>query len=158
MLKRIGALTVLAVVAFACSGSPTTQTPGAGATETPGGAAAETPGAAATETPAAGQTNPPNAGDIEAKVRALVPDGSTEIGKAQVGGLFQLTVTSPKSIQELEAFWDQKIPSLGITVSGKFTSGGVLTYSLTNPDGGIVATPGSSGGGSEIVIGLGVTS
>jgi hypothetical protein len=87
-----------------------------------------------------------------------VPDGSTEVSKVQVGALFQLTVTNPKSIQELESFWDAKIPSLGITVSGKFTSGGTLTYSLTNPDGGIVASPDSSGSGTLIVIGLGVTS
>jgi hypothetical protein len=151
MFKRIGAVSLLAVVVFACGGSPTaTQTPGTGATENPGGAP--------TDTPAAGQTTPPNAGDIEAKVRALVPDGSTEVSKAQVGGLFQLTVTNPKSVQELEAFWDQKIPSLGITVAGKFTSGGVLTYAVTNPDGGIVASPSSSGSGTDIVISLGVSS
>jgi hypothetical protein len=151
MFKRIGALTVLAAVLFACGGSPTApQTPGAGATENPGGVP--------TDTPAAGQTTPPNAGDIEAKVRALVPDGSTEIAKAQIGGLFQLTVTNPKSVAELEAFWDQKIPSLGITVGGKFTTSGVLQYALTNPDGGIVASPSSSGSGTDIVISLGLSS
>jgi hypothetical protein len=151
MFKRIGALTVLAAVLFACGGSPTaTQTPGAGATENPGGAP--------TDTPAAGQTTPPNASDIEAKVRALVPDGSTEIGKTEAGGLFSLTLTNPKSVQELESFWDQKIPSLGMTVSGKFTASGVVTYAITNPDGGIVAGPDSSGSGSTIVISLGTSS
>lgn len=38
MFKRIGALSVLAAVLFACGGSLTaTPTPAAGATETPGG-------------------------------------------------------------------------------------------------------------------------
>jgi hypothetical protein len=151
MFKRIGALAVLAVVVFACSGSPTTQTPGVGATDTPG--------AAPTDTPAAGQTTPPNASDIEAKVRALVPDGSTEVGKTEIGGLFQLTLTSPKSLQELEAFWDQKIPSLGMNLAGKFTAGGVLTIAISNPDGGIVAGEDTSGSGlTSIVISLGTSS
>jgi hypothetical protein len=151
MFKRIGALMVLAAVLFACGGSPTaTQTPGAGATENPGGAA--------TDTPAAGQTTPPNAGDIEAKVRALVPDGSTEVGKVQVGSLIQLTLTNPKSLQELESFWDQKIPSLGMTVAAKSTVQGTLIYSITNPDGGIVAGPDPSGSGTTMTISLGLSS
>jgi hypothetical protein len=151
MFKRIGALAVLAVVVFACGGSPTaTQTPGSGATEPPGGTA--------TDTPAPGQTTPPNAGDIEAKVRALVPDGSTEVGKVEVGGLFQLSLTNPKSVQELEAFWDQKIPSLGMTVAGKFTSGAILTISIPDPPGGIVAGPDENTGTTSIVISLGPSS
>jgi hypothetical protein len=149
MFKRIGALTVLAAVVFACGGSPT-------ATQTPG--ATEPPGGTATDTPAPGQTTPPNAGDIEAKVRALVPDGSTELGKAEVGGLFQLTVTNPKSVQELEAFWDQKIPSLGMSIAGKFTSGGILTISIPDPPGGIVAGPDANTGLTSIVISLGPSS
>ena len=112
----------------------------------------------ATETPAEtpaetqdGQTNPP-AGDLEATARALVPPGSTETSKFEAGGFFQLTLTSTTSIGDLEAFWDQKIPSLGLTLAVKSTAQGILTYAFTNPDGAISAVPDEAGGG--VVIGI----
>ena len=157
MFLRFGALAVLAIAIAACSGTPTT---GPGATETPGSVATETPGAGATETPGetqGGQTNPP-AGDLEATARALVPPGSTETGKFEAGGFFQLYLTSTTSIQDLEAFWDQKIPSLGMTVAGKFTLEGTISYTSTNPDGVITASPDSASGGVVIVIALGTSS
>ena len=152
MFKRIAALAVCAIAIAACSGTPTTETPGPGGTETPGAGATETPGATQ-----GGQTNPP-AGDLEALARALVPPGSTETQKVEIGGFFQLYITSTMSLAELEAFWDSKIPSLGMTLAGKFTGSGSLTISITNPDGGIVATEDTSAGNVGIVIALGTSS
>lgn len=147
MFKRIGALTVLAAVLFACGGSPTaTQTPGAGATEPPGGTATDTP---------AGQTAPPFAGDLEATARALVPPGSTETQKIEAGGVFQLYVTSTTSIADLESFYDSKLPSVGAKDVAKINSSGSLTYGFTNPDGTVIATTDSASGGTFIIIGVG---
>jgi len=156
MSRQILGLAVAAIVLAACGGT---------ATGTPGGTTppgeTQAPGETATpaETQDGGETTPPNAGDIEAKARALVPPGSTELGTGSFGGAFQITVTNPMSVAELEAFWDQKIPSLGMTVSGKFTAAGTLTIAITNPDGGIVAGEDSSGSGeTTIVISLGTSS
>ncbi|HEY6058228.1 MAG TPA: hypothetical protein VIV06_09350 [Candidatus Limnocylindrales bacterium] len=163
MIRRFGALAVLVLVVAACGGSATsapgaTQTAGAEATQAEA-TQAEATQAAATETEGSAPTNPPNASDLEGKARALVPDGSTEVSKLEIGGAFQLSVTTTKSLEELEAFWDQKIPSLGMTVSGKFTAGDTLTFAVTNPDGGIVAAKDSSGSGqTTIVISLGTSS
>jgi hypothetical protein len=150
MFKRIGALIVLAAVVFACGGSPTTQTPGAGATDTPG--------AAATDTPAPGQTTPPNAGDLKTKAQALLPSDATVLSEITVGGAYQVSATSRTSITDLEAFWEQKIKDLGMTQTGKFTAEGVLTIAITNPDGGIVAGTDTSTGDTTITISLGTSS
>ncbi len=144
MFQRIGALALLAIVIGACSGNPTTAPQG---TETPGPAATETPGATQE-----GQTNPPPAGDLEATARALVPPGSSETSKFEAGGVFQLYLTSTMSLEELESFWDAKIPSQGMKVEGKFSGSGGVTYIFSNPDGGIVASPDPSAGGFGIVI------
>jgi hypothetical protein len=150
MTRLFGALALIAVLIAACSGS-TTTTPPAGATATAGTEATATSagGGGGAQTPA------PNAGDNEAKARALVPDGSTETAHLATGGIFQVYVTNPKSVKELEAFWDAKIPQVGLTQSGKFEANGAVTYGFTNPDGGIVASPDSSGNGTTIVISVG---
>jgi hypothetical protein len=70
--------------------------------------------------------------------------------------MYQLSLTSTMTVDQLEAFWDERIPSLGMTLTGKFTSGGVLTIAITNPDGGIVAAP-DGDGGVGIVISLGTS-
>ena len=146
MSRLFAGLAIVAVLIAACSGTTpqSTATPGSGAT----------PGTEATPTPAGGggQTNPPNAGDMEAKARSLVPDGSTETGHLETGGIFQIYLTNPKSIKDLEAFWDAKIPQTGLTLSGKFEAGGAVTYAFSNPDGGIVASPDSSGNGQTTIV------
>lgn len=150
MPKRILALAVLAVVLAACGSA---ATPPSG-TQPPG---TEAPTESATD--GGGVTAPPNAGDLEATARALVPPGATETGHLETGGVFQLYLTSAMSLADLEAFFDQKIPSLGITVSGKFTVSGTLTYAFTNPEGGIVAGEDTSGaGGTSIIISVGSAS
>jgi hypothetical protein len=150
MFKRIGALAVLAVVVFACSGSPTTQTPGAGATDTPG--------AGATDTPAPGQTTPPNAGDLKGKAQALLPSDATVVSEVTVGGSYSVTATSKTSVADLTTFWEQKIKDLGMTQTGKFEAGGALTIAFTNPDGGIVAGTDTSTGETTIAISVGTSS
>lgn len=147
--KRIGALAVVAVVVFACSGSPTNQTPGAGATDTPGGAATDTPG---------DQTPPPFSGDLAATARALAPPGSTETQKIEAQGVFQLYLMSTMSIADLESFYDAKLPSVGAKDVAKVTSSGSVTYGFTNPDGTVIATTDSAGGGTLIIIGVGTSS
>jgi len=143
MFRRTLAFAVLAIVIAACGSAatnPPSDTQPPGATATPA------------ETQGGGETTPPNAGDLEATARALVPPGSTETGKFEVGGFFQLYLTSTTSMQDLETFWDQKLAALGINVVGKFTAEGTLTYSFTNPDGGIVASPDTSGGSDTVVV------
>jgi hypothetical protein len=152
MTRRFAALALIAAFMTACSGSTSTTPPAGAATATPGAQATPEPGSSG----GGGATTPaPNAGDNEAKARALVPDGSTETAHVASGGIFQVYLTNPKSVKELEAFWDAKIPQTGLTQSGKFEVNGSVTYAFTNPDGGIVAGPDSSGTGSTIVITVG---
>jgi hypothetical protein len=154
MTRRFAALALIAALIAACSGnSPQTTAPagGGGATATPGTEATPAPGGGG----GGGQTPAPNAGGNEAKARALVPDGSTETGHAASGNVFLIYLTNPKSVKELEAFWDAKIPQAGLTKSSKFEANGAVTYAFSNPDGGIVASPDSSGTGSTIVITVG---
>jgi len=155
MTRFFAALALIAVVIAACSGTtPQTTAPAGGGTPVPGGETtpAPTSGGGGAQTPA------PNASDAEAKARALVPDGSTETGHLETGGLFQIYLTNPKSVKDLEAFWDAKIPQAGLTQSGKFEASGAVTYAFTNPDGGILASPDPSGSGTTIVISVGTSS
>jgi hypothetical protein len=126
-----------------------------GVTNPPGATAGTTAGAP-TQPPAGTPIPQPNGGDLEAKVRSLVPPGSTEVTAAAVGGSFSVTVNNPGPLDQLEAFWDQKIPTAGVTQTGKVEAGGTLTYGFTDPDGGIVAAPNGSGG-FVITISLGIT-
>ena len=151
MHKRILALAILAVVIAACSGSSSaTNTPGsqATATEQPGGAT-QNPG---------GQTTPPNAADLKAKAQALLPSDATIVSEVTVGGAYQVTATSNKSIAELTTFWEQKIKDLGMNQTGKFEAGGALTIAFTNPNGGIVAGTDSSNNQTTIAISVGTSS
>lgn len=152
MSRSFVALALIAALIAACSGTPTQTTSPAGATATPSTEATPVPGGGgggATQTPAQ------NASDNEAKARALVPDGSSETGHLASGGIFQIYLTNPKSVKDLEAFWDAKIPQAGLTQTGKFEASGSVTYTFSNPDGGIVAAPDSGGSGSTIVISVG---
>jgi hypothetical protein len=152
MLKLVLASTVLAALLVACSaGAPATPSAPA-ATPTPGA----TQAAPSPTPPGSGNTTPAaNTGNAEAIVRALVPPGATEVSKVETGDFFSLSLSSSQSIAELEAFFDQKLPSTGVTVSGKFTAAGTLTIAFTNPDGGITATPDGSGG-TLVVITAGI--
>ncbi len=168
MSQRFLAGVMLATLLAACSGSPAsaptpgpTGAPGPGATPTPVVPGATptpvVPGATDPAPTPAGPTNPLNSGDLEALVRSLVPPGSTEVTHIEVGGLYQLHLTSTSTIDQLEAFWDQAIPAAGMTLEGKYTAGGTLTIGISNPDGGIIVTPDESGQ-LFIAISLGISS
>jgi len=49
-------------------------------------------------------------------------------------------------MSDLQSFFDQKIPTLGITQTGKTTVGDNTIYAFTNPDGGITISSDGSGG------------
>ena len=147
--QRLATGVVVALILSACSsGAPGATVPGV--TQQPAATADAPTGAPVV-------TNPPvNPASLEARVRALVPPGSSETQVAQVGNSYSLYLTNSSSLDQLEAFWDQAIPAQGLTLAGKFESAGTLTYSVTNPDGGIVVTPDGSGG-HAIVISLGTS-
>jgi len=156
-------LSCLALLALAaCGGSPAAST-GPGRTTGPGGQAT-TPAQQASQpapvgTPPAAVTPAPGGGgsSSEAIVRALVPPGSTEVAHFQVGNQFSMTVSSQMTLAQLEAFFDQKLPSTGVTQTGKFNSTGSLIYAFTNPDGGVtVADDGN--GGFQVTIAAGASS
>jgi hypothetical protein len=110
------------------------------------------PNPPAQQTPGAPQ---PNAGDNESRARALVPPGSTELSETSFGNAYQLTLTNPQSLEQLDAFWAQAIPAAGMQSTGKFEMDLSLVIAFTNPDGGISATNDGSGSGSTIVISVG---
>jgi hypothetical protein len=152
MMKRILTSAALALVVAACS-SGTVPTAPAGVPTVPGGLPTGVPTLPPVGTPG---NPPPNGGNLESQVRSLVPPGSTEVQSASLGGSFSVTVTNPGPLDQLEAFWDQTIPAVGVTQTGKVEAGGTLTYGFTDPDGGIVAAPNGSGG-YVITVSLGIT-
>ncbi len=145
MSARLLGLLVLAMVIVACSSGGAAPTVGA-PTAAPGGPTAA-PG---------GPTTAPAGGSMESIARALVPPGSNEVSGVQSGGSYTLIVTTTMSIEELKTFYAQAVPASGATSSGQFEVGGTLTISLTNPDGGIVATPGGAEG-NLVTISVGTT-
>jgi len=145
-------LSCLALLALAaCGGSPAAST-GPGRTTGPSGQATtpaqqasqpapvNNPPAAATPAPGGGGGSP------EAIVRALIPPNALELNHAQVGNSYTVQLSSQSSLADLQAFWDQKIPTTGVTQSGKFNQADSLVYAFTNPDGGITAGSDGSGG------------
>jgi len=83
---------------------------------------------------------------MESIARALAPAGALELSHAAVGNSYSLQLSSPMTADQLQAFWDTKIGSLGLSQTGKFVvPGGAITYAFTGPDGGIVASPDGSG-------------
>ncbi len=150
-MHRLAATATLALIVTACSsGAPGPTVPGV---SLPPGATANVPTLPPVGTPG----NPlPNGGTPEARVRALIPPGATELQAAAVGGSYSVTLSHPGPLDQLEAFWDQAAPAAGVTVTGKVANAGTLTYGFTDPDGGIVAVPNGSGG-YVITISVGIT-
>lgn len=151
MSTRLALAALLALLVLGCSGGSGTPTP------TPGGAPTVAPGGGPTATPGGAPTVAPGGGNLEAKARSLVPPGATEVAELDAGTGYSLTVTTSTPIDQLESFWNQAIPGAGITKTGSFTMDGILTIALSNPDGGIIATPDESGL-VTILISLGTSS
>ncbi len=145
MSIRLLSLLVLALVIVACSPSGAAPTVGV-PTAAPGGPTAA-PG---------GPTTVPAGGNLESLARSFVPQGSTEISATPAGGSYTVIASTPMSLDQLKAFYAQAIPASGVTVTGPLEVGGTLTYALTNPDGGIVVTPGGDAG-FLITISVGTT-
>jgi hypothetical protein len=95
-------------------------------------------------------------GSAESIVRALVPPGAAEVTHTSLGNQFSVSVTSQLSLAELEAFWDQKLPTTGVTQTGKLNQAGSLIFAFTNPEGGITAVDDGSGG-FQIAISAGIS-
>lgn len=154
----LGCLVALTLVA--CGGSSATPAPAR--TAGPDGGGGQATSAPAQATPPAGASTPApggggGGGSPEAIVKALVPPGSTEVTHMTIGNLYSATVTSQMSLADLEAFFDQKLPTTGVTQSGKLNQAGSLIYAFTNPDGGITAA--DDGNGSvQITISAGTSS
>jgi len=148
-------LSCLAVLALAaCGGSPAATAPG----RTTGPAGQPTSAPPQASQPAAASTPAPGGGGSpEAIVRALIPPNALELSHAQVGNQYSVQLSSQSSMSDLEAFWDQKIPTTGVTPGGKFNQGEALVYAFTNPDGGITASSDGSGG-VLITISAGISS
>jgi hypothetical protein len=148
---RVIAIAATAVLILACSGSGAVPT-APGATSGPDGAPTGVP-----TQPGGATTNPQiPAGDLEARARALIPPGSTEAGESTFGSLYQVTVTNPQTLEQLGPFWTTAIPGAGMTETGRFTAGPVLTIAFVNPDGGVVATRDDSTGVTTILISTGI--
>ena len=147
MIKRSLAGLLLAGLLAACGGG------GAPATQAPGGQATTAP-AGATQAPGGGG----NTGDFATIAQNLVPPGSTEISRSSIGNSAQVIVSSNQSLQDLAAFYSQKIPALGLTETGRTEMQGTLIIALGNPDGGILVVPGDEAGANLITISVGTSS
>ncbi len=133
---------LIAATLAACGGTAATTAP---RTSTAPGQA--TAAGAATSAPGpAGTTAPAPAGNVENVVRSLIPTGALELSHAQVGGQYSVQLSSQSPLADLQSFWDQKIPSLGLNQTGKIGVADSVTYAFTNPDGGIVVASDGSGG------------
>jgi hypothetical protein len=140
--RLLGSITLVVVVA-ACGGGPVTPTQRPGQpTQAPGGT---------TTVPQ------PGGGNTEAKARALVPPGSTELSATTQGNSYSLIVSTAQTIEQVGAFYQQAIPAAGLTETGRFTLGDTLTISVSNPDGGIVAVKDPSQGRVVVTISLGIS-
>lgn len=156
MVKRLLASALLALALVGCSGGPAATVPGV-PTQAPGGVPTQAPGGVPTQAPG-GQPTPAGqpAGDLEARVRALVPPGSTEISEASFGGAYQLNLSNTgQSLEQLQAFWTQQVPAAGFTWSGAFVQGDSLTVAFTNPSGGAVAVRNPADGSTIITLSAG---
>ncbi|MGH2408074.1 MAG: hypothetical protein ACRDF7_08365 [Candidatus Limnocylindrales bacterium] len=159
--SRVAGLAGLVLLLAACSsGSPAASTPaggGDGSQPTDAGAATTQPtdaGSATTEPTSAGQSGAP-AGSLADLALKLVPDGATLSGNLAGQGVYQQYATSTLSLDQITAFYDQRIPSLGMTVASKAVISGSLYYSTTNPVGAIVVVPATDGsGGFTIAVSL----
>ena len=146
-MKRIlfVALTVLVV---GCGGTAATLAPRAstGGAQPPAGQS--TPAAAATPAAIATAGNPGGGppGDVKSLVTALIPPGSTQVNATEIGGSYSVQLTNQSSLSDLQAFFDQKIPTVGVTQTGKTSGAGTAIYAFTNPDGGITISPMDTGG------------
>ena len=139
---------VFTVLVVSCGGSPATPAPRASAGGAQPSTGPSTPGTPATPASVATAGNPGGgpAGDVKSIVTALIPPGSTQLNATEIGGSYTVQLTSQSSLSDLEAFFDQKIPTVGVTQTGKTTAGGTAIYAFTNPDGGITISPMSEGG------------
>jgi hypothetical protein len=131
MLTRLVLVGALAVALVACGG---------GSPPTPAGQASTPAAPGATVAPGGG------GGSTESIVQALVPPGATQQNHATVGNLVTVVVSTTSSLNDLQAFFDAKIPSLGLTQTGKFNVQDSVTYAFANPEGGIVIAADGNGG------------
>ena len=90
----------------------------------------------------AGPTSTLTAGEIKNLAHQLVPQGSTEVSSTEMGlmGGYALEVTSAMSMQDLASFYDQKFPSLGMTVASKNSTSDEVLYFAVNEANGVGAT------------------
>lgn len=147
------ALAGLVLVLGACSSNaPAASTPADGGGG--GGQPTATTGSEATEPGSGGGTGGSFSGDLKDLAARLVPDGSSETSKLEAQGVYQLYVTSNLSLDQLKAFYDSRIPSLGMTLEAKVESGGGLYISTSHPVGAIIVAPDSGGAGFAIAISL----
>jgi hypothetical protein len=139
---------VLTVLVVACGGAAAPSAPRASTGGAQPSTGQSTAGAAATPGSAATPANPAGGapGDVKSIVTALIPPGSTQINATEIGGSYTVQLMSQSSMSDLQAFFDQKIPTLGITQTGKTSGGGTTIYAFTNPDGGITMSPLDEGG------------
>jgi septal ring-binding cell division protein DamX len=140
---------VLTVLVVGCGGAAATQAPRAstGGAQ-PSAAALTTPGAAATAVSAGTPANPGGApaGDVKSLVKSLIPTASTQLSETQIGGNYTVQLSSQSPLSDVESFYDQKLPTVGVTPTGKTSASGTTVYAFTNPDGGITITPDGNGG------------
>jgi hypothetical protein len=148
-------LAALVLILAACSSS----TPTASSADGGGGGSQATPGSGATE-PGSGQatdapSGAPYSGSLKDLAHQLAPDGSTEVTFTEAPGVYQLYLTSTLNLDQITAFYDSRIPSLGMKIEGKTVSSGSLYIGTSNPAGAIIAAPDPSAGGYTVVISLG---
>jgi hypothetical protein len=149
-MRLLGSLSVVLFLVACGSSGPVATQPGGQASLPPGGQTQ-----APVATPGAPQ---PGGGDNEAKARALVPPGSTQVSTSSVGGNFSIVVSTPQTLEQLAAFYTTAIPAAGMTETGRFTLEGTLTIAFSNPEGGVVAFADPNAGSTIVTISVGTSS
>jgi hypothetical protein len=149
VIKQLLTSGLLTLALIGCSSGGQAPTVPGVPTQPPGGAPTAPPGGQPTP---AGQP----AGDLETRVRALIPPGSTEISEASAGGAYQLNLSNTgQTLEQLQAFWTQQVPAAGFTFTGAFIQGDALTVAFSNPSGGAVAVRNTGTGETIITLSAG---
>ncbi len=99
--------------------------------------------------------------DAEEVGTALVPPNATEVSKTLTGNYWYALYQSTDSVESLRSFYEDKIPSVGLTIISTTTAGGGYSWLVATDESGSfggsvsVGAPTEGGSGSSVIIGIG---
>lgn len=99
--------------------------------------------------------------DAEQMGGALVPPNSTEVSKTLTGNYWYASYLSNDSPDSLKAYYEDKIPSLGLMIISTTTAGGAHSWLVATDESGsfggsvTVGPPTEGDAGSTVIIGIG---